>query len=237
MATSLGDAEKILKACEKSKGIYQIGFNERFAKVYQFAKEKIRNGFVPHSAHIKMNRGELKNPSWVSDVRVTGGFLFESTIHLLDMARWLLGDVDEVYCRAKASVYEQLDDFAMILAFKDGAHATFMSCAHATWLFPFERIELYGDHATIVTEELDIVRYTEGIEKEALWGREAYVEDYRLLPFTEKRGYCEEDRLFIDAIVNGTPPVVTAEDGYRAIELIEACYRSAKSGTKVRLPL
>jgi myo-inositol 2-dehydrogenase/D-chiro-inositol 1-dehydrogenase len=211
MATTLNDAKKILKAAQKSKSVYQIGLNERFAKVYKFAKERIDMGFVPYSAHIKMNRGELKNPSWVINKAVTGGFLFESTIHLIDMARYLVGEVESVYCKAKASVYDQLDDFAMIFTFKEGAHATFMSCAHTTWLFPFERIELYGDHEQIVTEELDMVRYTSGVLHEPLIGNEVVVKEFRLMPFAEKRGYREEDRMFIDAVVNGTPPAVSAE--------------------------
>lgn len=52
-----------------------------------------------------------------------------------------------------------------------------------------------------------------------------------------KWGYREEDRLFVDAIVEGKAPPVTAEDGYRAVELVEACYRSAETGESVQLPL
>jgi myo-inositol 2-dehydrogenase / D-chiro-inositol 1-dehydrogenase len=42
----------------------------------------------------------------------------------------------------------------------------------------------------------------------------------------------------VDAIVEGTAPPVTAEDGYKAIELVEACYRSAqRDGARIQLPL
>jgi predicted dehydrogenase len=46
----------------------------------------------PHSAHVKMNRGELLNPEWVGDPKVTGGFLYETTIHMFDMMRFLFGE-------------------------------------------------------------------------------------------------------------------------------------------------
>jgi myo-inositol 2-dehydrogenase/D-chiro-inositol 1-dehydrogenase len=49
----------------------------------------------------------------------------------------------------------------------------------------------------------------------------------------EKWGYAQEDRAFIDAIVSGAPPPVTAFDGYKSVELVEACYRAVKSGKRV----
>ena len=105
MATTLCEARQILEATRTSHACYQVGHNRRFAPVYAFAKQHILAGFMPTSANIKMNRGELKNPPWVADTSLTGGFLYESTVHLLDMMRWLLGEIVEVECRGRASVY------------------------------------------------------------------------------------------------------------------------------------
>ncbi len=232
MATSLQEAGQILDACRSSKGLYQVGHNRRFAPAYRFARQRIADDFLPYSANVKMNRGELLNPPWVSDRSVTGGFLYESTIHLLDMIRWLMGDVAEVRCKGRQSVYRELDDFSMILTFANGRDAVFSSCAHATWAFPFERIELYGEHASIVTEEMERVTYSPGL------GKEIVQYNYFQLDIPAKWGYREEDRSFVDAILNGTPPAVTAEDGYKSVELVEACYRSASlDGQPVALPL
>src|SRR5215470_18170863 len=105
MATTLHEAQQICEATRTSRACYQVGHNRRFAPVYTFAKQQMLAGFVPTSANMKMNRGELQNPPWVADTRITGGFLYESTVHLLDMMRWLLGEITEVECRARASVY------------------------------------------------------------------------------------------------------------------------------------
>src|SRR5439155_1680650 len=83
MATTLREAQQIREATRASRGLYQIGHNRRFAPVYTFARQQIQAGFVPTSANIKMNRGELRQPPWVADTRVTGGFLYESTVTLL----------------------------------------------------------------------------------------------------------------------------------------------------------
>ena len=50
----------------------------------------------------------------------------------------------------------------------------------------------------------------------------------------ERWGYVQEDRAFIDCILNGTKPPVTAEDGYKAVELVESVYQAIKSGGRVR---
>ncbi len=147
MATTRREARQLLEATHTSRACYQVGHNRRFAPVYTFAKQQILAGFVPTSANIKMNRGELKNPPWVADTRITGGFLYESTVHLLDMLRWLMGEIVEVECRGRANVYSELDDFVMLLTCASGQHCAFSSCAHTSWIFPFERVELYGDHA------------------------------------------------------------------------------------------
>jgi myo-inositol 2-dehydrogenase/D-chiro-inositol 1-dehydrogenase len=231
MATNLKEAKEILDAVERSGLIYQIGFNRRFAPVYKFARDRIAQGFVPYSANVKMNRGELLNPSWVGNTALTGGFLYESTIHLLDMIRWLMGEVAEVYCRAEANVYKELDDWSAIFTFESGHHAVFSSCAHSAWAFPFEKVDLYGEHASIVTEEMEKVTYSPGLQKEIV------TRDCFQLPMADKWGYIEEDKLFVDALLGEGFPPVKALDGYRAVELAEAMYRSARSGKSIRFPI
>ena len=232
MATTLEGARQIAAAASRSKGRYQLGFNRRWAPAYAFVRTLIASGeFRPAMAHVKMNRGELQSPPWVSTTALTGGFLYESTIHLLDMCRFLLGDIAAVLCRARTTAYQEPDGFAAILRCASGALVTFHSCAHATWIFPFERIELFGPHQAVVTEEMERVSMSPGL------GREIAVRDFFQLPMEEKWGYRLEDRKFLDAILGGEPPAVTAEDGLRATELVEACYRSARGGTEVALPL
>jgi len=231
MATNFQDANRILKLLESKNIVYQVGHNRRFAPAYKFAKSLIQNGkFIPYSAHVKMNRGELKNPPWVSHPDITGGFLYESTIHLLDMVRWLLGDVKKVECIGQKSVYKEIDDFALLLTFTSGRIATFLSSAHASWVFPFERIELFGEHSAIVTEEMERVTFSPGLKGEII------TRDYSQYPELVKWGYVEEDRLFVDAILEGKKPVVSAWDGYKSVELVEACYKSAEKKQRVDLP-
>ena len=54
-------------------------------------------------------------------------------------------------------------------------------------------------------------------------------------PREEKWGYVQEDRAFVDSILNGTPPLVTAFDGLMSVEVANAVYESVRSAAPVRL--
>ena len=182
-----------------------------------------------HSAHVKMNRGELLKPEWVSDPKITGGFLYETTIHMFDMLRFLFGEVTSLHAIGSAHEYAETDDFSVLLSFASGMHATLASSADASWLFPFERIEVFCHHSTIVTREMESLVVSEGLD-----GRHVERSMHQLAK-EEKWGYAQEDRAFIDSIVGGLPPAVTAFDGYKSVELVDAVYESARTGQSVSI--
>ena len=232
MATSLAEARQILEAAEAGRAVYQVGHNRRFAPVYTYLKKQIENGFVPYLTNAKQNDGDWLNPPWITDMSLTGGFLYESSVHLLDVLRWLIGDVVSVQARAKSNVYDVLNDFAILLTFEGERFAVFSSSAHASWAFPFEHVELVGEHAFIRSEELDRVVHSPGL------GQETLTIDYKLLPQAKKWGYEEEDALFVGACLGESPCPVDAVEGFKSIALCEACYRSAQNGGElVALPL
>ncbi|MDR6227174.1 Gfo/Idh/MocA family protein [Desmospora profundinema] len=229
MATSLAEAQQIKEAAAASKAVYNLGMNRRYASVYKKVKESIVSGeLTPYLAHIKMNRGELLNPAWTANPQITGGFLYETPFHLMDLSRYLFGEVQTVHCEARQNLSEsELDTFAIMLTFESGVIANFVTYAHAGWSFPFESVEVYGKYSTIATQELEKVMVSPGLNQPA------QISDFYQLSVEDKWGYAEEDRLFIDAIVQGTEPPVTAEDGFRSIQLLEAIYESAKSGKSI----
>jgi myo-inositol 2-dehydrogenase/D-chiro-inositol 1-dehydrogenase len=227
MATSLDDAKRVLDAAQAGAGVFQVGHNRRFAPVYCLLKDLLLTGAAPHSVHAKMNRGELINPAWVGDPAITGGFLYETTIHMFDMLRFQFGEVAELIATGSRHEYPEVDDFSMIFKFRSGVHATMCSSADASWLFPFERLEVFCHHRTIATREMEALIDSPGLEvNHTTHSMHMYSRD-------EKWGYVQEDRAFIDAIVNGTEAPVTAFDGYRSVELVDACYRAVASGNPV----
>ena len=163
MATSVADARRVLKAAEKSRTGFQVGYNRRFAPVYAELKRMLQETHPPHSAHVKMNRGELLNPEWVGDPKITGGFLYETTIHMFDMMRFLFGEVATIQAVGSSHEYAETDDFSALFTFAGGLHATLASSADASWLFPFERVEVFcssRDHRNARNGESGLQRRT-----------------------------------------------------------------------------
>lgn len=229
MATSLADARSVLDAASKANAVFQVGHNRRFAPVYSTLKRLLEESGPPHSAHVKMNRGELINPEWVGDPAVTGGFLFETTIHMFDMMRFLFGEVASLDAVGSSHEYPEIDDFSALLRFENGVHATLASSADASWLFPFERVEVFCHHRTFTTREMESLTHSEGLD-----GRH-FTQTMQQLSKEEKWGYAQEDRAFVDSVVEGAPVAVTALDGFKSVELVEACYRAVLNGERVGL--
>jgi myo-inositol 2-dehydrogenase/D-chiro-inositol 1-dehydrogenase len=232
MATTLAEARQIRDAARASKAIYQIGLNRRFAPAYRFVKEKIAEGFQPYLANAKQNDGDWLNPPWITNLELTGGFLYESSVHLLDMLRWLMGEVVAVNAREQSRVYNLPCDFAILMTFEGNRHAVFSSSAHASWAYPFETLEIVGEHACIRTEEMTRAIISPGLEQEIV------TRDFTQVPRALQWGYRQEDEAFVKAIIENQKPANDVEEAYKSIELCEACYRSAANdGATVALPL
>ena len=221
------DAAELRDAANKSVCVFQVGHNRRYAPVYAHLKHLLQADKA-HSAHIKMNRGELKNPVWTGDVSVTGGFLYETTIHLFDMMRFQFGEIEELVAYGSQHEYPEPDEFSIIFKFKNGFHCTFASSSDASWHFPFERIEVFCHHRTILTEEMERLFDSRGMDAnfETI--------SWHMTEKDERWGYVQEDRAFIDSILNGTEPPVTADDGFKSVELVESVYSAIKTGERVR---
>src|SRR5215212_8803879 len=224
LATNVADAERVFKTASDARGAFQVGHNRRFAPVYATLKQMLSETHPPHSAHVKMNRGELLKPEWTGDPSITGGFLYETPIHMFDMMRFLFGEIESLHAIGSRHEYKEVDDFSVLLKFANGMHATLATAADASWLFPFERVEVFCHHATLVTREMETLVCSTNLDGHFS------EQSMQQLPREEKWGYAQEDRAFVDSIVNNSPPPVTAHDGLMAVELVNAVYESVRSG-------
>ncbi len=223
----LADARQLLDAANASDKIFQVGHNRRFAPVYVKLKELIAEDRA-HSAHIKMNRGELVNPVWTGDTNVTGGFLYETTIHLFDMMRFQFGELAELVAYGSQHEYPELDEFSIIFKFANGFHCTFASSSDASWHFPFERVEVFAHHRTLATQEMEHLIDSRGMDASF------ETHSWAMTEREERWGYVQEDAAFIGAILENSPPPVAAVDGFKSVEIVESVYAAIKSGEKIK---
>jgi myo-inositol 2-dehydrogenase / D-chiro-inositol 1-dehydrogenase len=231
MAVSLDEGRRIVERVKRGDRVYQMGFNRRWAPAYRFLKERIAAGFTPMSANVKINDGDMLTPSWYANVAVCGGFMYDTAVHLVDMIAWLIGPIDSVAAIGRQSCYPDYDDICLLLCCREDRPVAFTTCGHASWAPPQERVELYGDHALLVSEDLDRVRHTTRDDPHAEW---------RHLPSAgtlEQWGYIAEDRAFIDACLGAAPPPVTVDDAFHSIAVLDAAYTSIREcGRPVLVP-
>jgi len=227
LATNISDARKVFDEANNSDAVFQVGHNRRFAPVYVELRRLLTGTHAPHSAHVKMNRGELLKPEWTGNPEITGGFLYETPIHMFDMMRFLFGEIESLHAVGSTHEYSEVDDFSVLLKFASGMHATLATAADASWLFPFERVEVFCHHATLVTREMESLIVSSNLEGHFT------EQSMQQVAREEKWGYAQEDRAFIDAIANGTPAPVTALDGLRSVEIVNAVYEAVRTNAPV----
>ncbi|HKX19519.1 MAG TPA: Gfo/Idh/MocA family oxidoreductase [bacterium] len=224
MATTLAGGRSVAERVRRAGRVYQMGFNRRWSPSYRFLKSRIDQGFVPYSATVKINDGDMLTPSWYTNVEICGGFMYDTAVHLADMIAWLVGPIERVAALGRRSCYPDYDDIVMLLRCRGDRPVAFTTCGHASWAAPQERVELYGDHALLVSEDLDRVRHTTRETPDAPWEQ---------LPSPDRVtlwGYVDEDREFIDACLGDGPPPVGMREAFHSIAVLEAAYTSIRSG-------
>ena len=104
LATSVARGERMCAAAEAAGVQLKTGFNHRYFPAMDFVRRLIDSGKLGDVVRVKARGGhgggEEFGPGWITDPEVTGGgSLVDNGIHLLDLVRFMVGEVD----RAKVS--------------------------------------------------------------------------------------------------------------------------------------
>lgn len=138
-----------------------------------------------------------------------GGALMNQGIHTVDLLVWLLGSVARVSARTATRLHAiEVEDTALaLLEFESGTVGTIEATTAAYPGFP-RRIEITGTKGSLVHEDPP---------------RAATVADA-----TPHRRVLQD---FIEALRTGRRPACDGREGRRSVAVVEAIYRSARSGT------
>jgi predicted dehydrogenase len=228
---SLVHAEEICRIAEE-KGIPTMTVaNKRYSPPYRKARKFILEGPVKDPALYvgKFNLGY--DYVWI---------LEQGTIHILDITRYLMGDVVSLHA-VGVNKYDRnllnypVDNIAMTLTFSTGSVGNLYSSATALSFKPWERVEVYGNKSWLAVEdqyELILYDSEEGPAKH--W---TPIIPNTLIFDEEFGGFMGMIDNFLQVIRGEAEPLVTGWDGYKAYELNVAAHISMKRGVPVELPL
>ena len=128
MATTLGDAEAMVEAVEKTNGFLQIGFELRYSHLYAAVKDWIDKDLLGPVLNTQCFYGTSawgRHDTWRARTAKSGGMFAEKLSHYVDLPRWWIGsEVEEVYAVCAPNVipyYEVHDNFHCTYRFRNGA--------------------------------------------------------------------------------------------------------------------
>ncbi|MGC8962996.1 MAG: inositol 2-dehydrogenase [Candidatus Bipolaricaulaceae bacterium] len=234
LALDLKEIDAALIAVAQAGVTLQVGFHRRFDPHFQRLKELLDQGQIGRPWLLKITSYDPAPPP-LAYIQVSGGIFLDMTIHDFDMARFLLGEVEEVYAAGAVLVDPAIgeagdvDTAVVTLRFKSGALGVITNCRKATYGHD-QRIEILGERGGLFAE--NPLPHATQLAKENGYHTAPlhyfFVERYR-------EAYVAEMRAFVEAVREGKEPPVTGLDGKIPVVIGYAAKRSLLERRPVRL--
>lgn len=244
ISTSLETARRMIETARSAGIVLGVVSQHRFDDSTVFVKKAIAAGrlgkILQADAYVKWWRSEeyYSRPikgSWATE---GGGALINQAVHQVDVLRYLVGPVAELFAYwqlAARHKIESEDVVNVLLKYASGATGV-IQASTAMWPGYSERLEIHGTQGTCVFtgdklttwDVQDDAGDPAPVEKEVMSG----ASDPMAIPLTPF------ERQFLDfgnACQSGGTPLVSGEEGYKALEIVLSAYESCRSGAKVSL--
>ena len=218
IAFTLTEAEEMIAAAKEAGVILATGHVERFNPAVQKAKELIDDGVIGDIVSAFAKRvGPL--PPRIKDVGVS----IDLAIHDLDIMNYLFEEeITQVYGTMNSSFDDsEFEDHAEIMVSFDNESTGIIE---VNWLTPYKRreLELTGTAGIISVDYIQ-----QSIE---VYGK--FAQDIEIIHEEPLKG---ELNSFLHSVVEGEEPVITGEDGLKALKMVIAANKSSKEHRPISL--
>jgi len=235
LSLDLAEVDRGLAAVEHAGVLFQVGFNRRFDPAHQSVRDAVAAGTIG-DVHVVRITSRDPAPPPVEYARRSGGLFLDTTIHDIDMARYVTGsEVVEVYARGAARITRELaelgdiDTAVVTLVHEDSAFSVIDNSRQAVYGFD-QRVEAFGSLGVAASENplahTGLVRTTAGTHTPTLpyFFLERYI-----------RSYVREWEAFVRAFRQGLPSPVGPADGRAPLVIGLAAGVSHREGRPVRV--
>ena len=239
MALTSEECDMISNA-EKESGkicavVSQLRYSDTWNKVKKAISENSLGKIVEFGLHMKYNRTEeyYSTSPWKGTWKMDGGgALMNQGIHGVDLLISFLGMPKTVFAFAKTLRHniETEDTLVAVLEYENGPIGVIEATTSVNPGYP-RQMEICGTKGSIVLEENIIKSWDIGDGKFA-------EEKNDVLGFSNPAnisyiGHKNEFEDVIDSIKTNRKPMMNTYEGRKSVELINAIYKSAKTGEKV----
>src|ERR1700722_15046981 len=166
------ELDAVADAARGSGALVRIGFNHRYHRAFRKAREILEAGVIGPLLFIRGRYGHGGRPGyereWRADAAVSGGGeMIDQGMHLIDLARWFLGDFVRVHGRTPTLFWDMpVEDNAFLLLETATRQVAFLHTSWTEWknLFSFEicgrtgKLEVSGLGGSYGTERLTLYK-------------------------------------------------------------------------------
>jgi predicted dehydrogenase len=167
-ARRASELDPVAEAAGRTGALVRIGFNHRYHRAFQKARALYDSGAIGPLLFIRGRYGHGGRPGydreWRADPALSGGGeLLDQGVHLIDLARWFLGDFTRVAGRTPSFFWKMpVEDNAFLLLETAAGQIAFLHASWTEWknLFSFEicgrdgKLEITGLGDSYGTERL-----------------------------------------------------------------------------------
>ena len=250
---TLAHMDRMIDTCAKQEVKLGCIFQRRTKPLTKAVKKVVDGGklgtMVLADAYLKYYRSPAyyKSAGWRGTWELDGGgALMNQGVHGIDQLLYLVGDVETVTAHAAPLVRDiAVEDTAVaILQYKNGAFGVIEGTTSVTPGMS-TRTEIHGENGTIIFDDSRLLKYAVARKKaDIAKDRTLRVPEPKVSKSTASdpralsvRGHMLQVQDMAQAILKDREPMVPGPEARKAVELILAIYRSAKTGRTVRLPL
>jgi myo-inositol 2-dehydrogenase/D-chiro-inositol 1-dehydrogenase len=233
IAQELADTRRIVDLWREVEIPLAVGLMRRFDPGYARAKELIEAGELGRIEQFHAYSRDV-NPPPLEFLLHSGGSFLDLSVHDLDLARFLVGEVEEVHAWAATLFDERFtqagdwDTATIMLRFRNGALGVIESSRHSTWGYDI-RAEVSGSKAKV---SIDGGRKTPAdIARDVAEAHDLYTDFFDRFD----TAYQRELQAFFADLAAGRTPLPGPEDALETLRLAVACTRSWREGRPVKL--
>ncbi len=235
------DLTRTVKALEvvKQKNVpFQIGFNRRFDPPYMLAKQKLEAGELGEiEQFISVMRDPAPPP--LEYLKISGGMFLDQSIHELDCARFLVGEVEEisawgaVFVDPKIGEIGDVDTGMINLRFKNGALGVIQNSRRSAFGYDV-RTEVFGAKGKLVMDATPKTPLTQYGANGAGAGK-LEMDHFHFFMDRFREAYKLELEAFFKCLSSGTQTTPGATDALESLRLSVAATISYREKCTVRI--
>ena len=248
LSNSLESCRRIYEAANASGRTVAVGFNHRYFPAMKYLKTVVDEGRIGTLDTLRVYGGHDGIANFRADWMYVGslsggGAMMDVGIHMTDLARFVMGEVSDVYGVAASNVWKvpgSEDRALAIFRARSGATASYEATWNE-WRGYRIHIEAYGDKGMVRAAygpmfNLLITQPQPGARRTRETRRYldiAVREKVRGWQSTAVDTFRQEIEDFMRRREGVSVPLATALDGLRAVEIAQAVYTSTRTGAVV----